>query len=92
VGCIDWVDQKLSGPVLKETMEKDFGPKGVWAESIRAAKIFLSNFLRVLSLKIKGLTTFILNLNWNQTKINLNKLFEYFANLELLEIDLNIQI
>jgi hypothetical protein len=31
-------------------------------------------------------------LNWNQSKINLNKLFEYFANLELLEIDLNIQI
>jgi hypothetical protein len=32
-------------------------------------------------------STFKQNLDWNQTKINLNKLFEYFAILELLEID-----
>jgi hypothetical protein len=63
VACIGSVDQKLSGLALKETKEMDLGLKVVWAESIRAAKIFLSNFLRVLSLKIKGLNTFKLNLN-----------------------------
>jgi hypothetical protein len=35
---------------------------------------------------------FKLNLNWSQTKINLNKLFEGFTNLELFKISLNIQI
>jgi hypothetical protein len=63
VACIGSVDQKQSGLALKETKEMDLGLKVVWAESIRAAKIFLSNFLRVLSLKIKGLNTFKLNLN-----------------------------
>jgi hypothetical protein len=29
-------------------------------------------------------------LNWDQTKINLNKLFEDFSNLKLLKISLNI--
>jgi hypothetical protein len=33
--------------------------------------------------------TFKLDLNWSYTKINLNKLFEDFSNLEPLEIDLN---
>jgi hypothetical protein len=31
-------------------------------------------------------------LNWNQNRINLNELFEYFSNQELLKIGLNIQI
>jgi hypothetical protein len=42
-----------------------------------------------LSSKIKDLNTFKLDLNWGYTKINLNKLFEDFSNIELLEIDLN---
>jgi hypothetical protein len=33
---------------------------------------------------------FKLNLNWSQTRRNLNKIFEYFSNLELLDIDSNI--
>jgi hypothetical protein len=32
------------------------------------------------------------NLNWGQTKINLNKLFKDFSKMELFEISLNIQI
>jgi hypothetical protein len=31
-------------------------------------------------------------LNWGQTRINSNKLFEYFSNLQLLKIALNTQI
>jgi hypothetical protein len=42
--------------------------------------------------KTKDSNTFKPNLNWNQTSINLNKLFEGFSNLELLKISLNIQI
>jgi hypothetical protein len=42
-----------------------------------------------LGSKIKDSSTFKLDLNWGYTKINLNKLFEDFSNLELLEIDLN---
>jgi hypothetical protein len=40
--------------------------------------------------KIKN--TFKFDLNWIQTRINLNKPFEYFSNLELSKISLNIQI
>jgi hypothetical protein len=53
---------------------------------------FLSNFLRVLSLKSKVLNTFKLNLNWGKIGINSNNLFEGFSIMELLKIDLNIQI
>jgi hypothetical protein len=42
-----------------------------------------------LGLKIKDSNTFKLDLNWGYTKINLNKLFEDFLDLELLEINLN---
>jgi hypothetical protein len=35
---------------------------------------------------------FKLNLNTIQTRINLNKFFENFTNLELFKISLNIQI
>jgi hypothetical protein len=35
--------------------------------------------------KSKGLNIFKLNLNRNQTRINLNKLFEHFSNLELFK-------
>jgi hypothetical protein len=35
---------------------------------------------------------FKLNLNWSQTKVNLNELFQGFSNLELFKISLNIQI
>jgi hypothetical protein len=42
-----------------------------------------------LGSKIKDSNTFKLDLNCGYTKINLNKLFEDFSNLELLEIDLN---
>jgi hypothetical protein len=45
-----------------------------------------------LSSKVKDSNIFKLDLNWIQTRINLNKLFEDFSNLELWKIDLNIQI
>jgi RNA recognition motif-containing protein len=45
-----------------------------------------------LGSKSKDSNIFKLDLNWSQTKINLNKIFKDFSNLELLKIDLNIQI
>jgi hypothetical protein len=42
-----------------------------------------------LGLKIKDSNTFKLDLNLGYTKTNLNKLFEDFLNLELLEIEIN---
>jgi hypothetical protein len=38
------------------------------------------------------LNIFKSNLNWIQNRINSNKLFEDFSNLEVLEIGLNIKI
>jgi hypothetical protein len=45
-----------------------------------------------LSSKVKDLNIFNLDSNWIETRINLNKLFEGFSNLELFKISLNIQI
>jgi hypothetical protein len=42
-----------------------------------------------LGSKIKDSNTFKLDLKWGYTRINLNKHFEAFSNLDLLEIDLN---
>jgi hypothetical protein len=47
---------------------------------------------QILGSKSKDSNIFKLDLNWSQTKINLNKIFKDFSNLELLKIDLNIQI
>jgi hypothetical protein len=49
-------------------------------------------YSRLLDSKSKDPNIFKLNLNWIQTQINLNKLFENFTNLELFKISLNIQI
>jgi hypothetical protein len=53
---------------------------------------WLSNLLRFLDSKIKDSNTIKWNLNWGQTRINLNNFFEVFSNLNLLKISLNIQI
>jgi hypothetical protein len=45
-----------------------------------------------LDSKFKDSNIFKPNLNLDQTKINLNKLFKDFSNLELLKISLNMQI
>jgi hypothetical protein len=45
-----------------------------------------------LEFKSKVLNIFKLDLNWIQTKINLNKFFEGFSNRGLSKISLNIQI
>jgi hypothetical protein len=50
------------------------------------------DFSQGIGFKTKDSNTFNQNLNWGQTKINLNKLFEDFSNLKLLKISLNIQI
>jgi hypothetical protein len=47
---------------------------------------------KIWVLKFEDSNTSKPNLNWSQTKVNLNKLFEYFSNLELFKISLNIQI
>jgi hypothetical protein len=65
----------------------------VWGElTMGGGKTFSNFWIKVLNLKSMVLNIFKLNLNWNQTRKNWNKLFEYFSNMELLEIDLNIQI
>jgi hypothetical protein len=59
--------------------------------NLKGSRTILFEFwIKVLSLKSKVLNMFKLNLNWSQTRRNLNKLFEYFSNLELLDIDSNI--
>jgi hypothetical protein len=45
-----------------------------------------------LSSKVKDLNIFKLDLNWIHSRIDLNKLFDGFSNLELFKIGLNIQI
>jgi hypothetical protein len=45
-----------------------------------------------LSSKLRDSNTSKPKLNWSQTKINLGKPFEYFSNLKILEIGLNIKI
>jgi hypothetical protein len=47
---------------------------------------------KIWVLKFEDSNTSKPNLNRSQTKVNLNKLFEYFSNLELFKICLNIQI
>jgi hypothetical protein len=65
------------------------GPKGVLAW---LHKLFSDFETRFLDSKFKDLNTFKPNLKWGQTRIDLNKLFEYFSNLEIFKISLNIQI
>jgi hypothetical protein len=81
------------GQLRRKSKENVFGPQG--EAGPKALDLFQIG-IKALSSKSKVLnifkSTFKRNLDWNQTKINLNKLFDYFANLELLEIDLNIQI
>jgi hypothetical protein len=45
-----------------------------------------------LDSKFKDSNSFKPNMNWGQTRIDLNELFEDFTNLELLKFDSNIQI
>jgi hypothetical protein len=53
-----------------------------WAEVEKSYRILFSNFSHNgLILKVKDSNTFKPNLNWNQTRINSNKLFEDFTNL-----------
>jgi len=68
------------GPTQREN-------KDDWAEMENGLRYRFSNFIcKDLSLKIKVSNTFKPNLNGGHTKVNLNKLFEDFPNLELLKI------
>jgi hypothetical protein len=80
---------------------KAFGPvqvenggllEGFWSELHMGYRNKVFKFIQDLGLKTKDSNTFKLNLYWGQTKINLNKLFKDFSNLELFKISLNIQI
>jgi hypothetical protein len=55
-------------------------------------KFFLQFLNKNLGFKFQDSNTSKPNLNWSQTKVNLNKLFKDFSNLELFKISLNIQI
>jgi hypothetical protein len=63
-----------------------------WAEKQKWAVEWSFQFKQGFGFKIQRFNTLKPNLNWSQTKIILNKSFEYFSNLELLKISLNIQI
>jgi hypothetical protein len=67
--------------------------EGFWAKLTMGCinKVFRFWF-KDLDLKPRISNAFKSNLNWGQTKINLNKLFKDFSNLEFLKISLNIQI
>jgi hypothetical protein len=75
--------------------EKRCGLKGVGQNQGTigwAAKNHFNFSNKDLNSKVKDSNTLKPNLKWSQTRINLNKLFEDFSNLELLKIDLNIEI
>jgi hypothetical protein len=55
-------------------------------------KLFSDFETRFLDSKFKDSNTFKPNLSWIQTRINLNKLFEDFLNLQHFKISLNMQI
>jgi hypothetical protein len=87
---------KLSGRTIRwrnfqkkiKTGCQGFGP--IWQIGYR--KILFGFQTRFWIPKPKDSNTFELNLNWGQTKINLNKLFGGFSSLELLKISFNVQI
>jgi hypothetical protein len=58
----------------------------------KPAELVSRIWFKDLDLKFKDSNTFKPNLDWGQTKINLNKLLEDFLNMELLKNHLNIQI
>jgi hypothetical protein len=67
--------------------------EGFWAKLTMDYRNKVFRFwFKDLDLKPRISNTFKPNLNWGQTKINLNKLFKDFLNLEFLKIGLNIQI
>jgi hypothetical protein len=88
--CVRWAD------FGKENQKKERKIGGLIKTHELKSKVgcrkFLSNFLKAFGFKSKNSNDFKLNLNLNQTKINLNNFFEDFSNLELLKISLNIQI
>jgi hypothetical protein len=57
---------------------------------VRCRKFLFKFLIKNLSSNKIDLNIFKLNLNGVQTRINSNKLFEDFSNLEVLKIDLNI--
>jgi hypothetical protein len=57
---------------------------------VRCKKFLFKFLIKNLSSNKIVLNIFKLNLNGVQTRINSNKLFEDFSNLEVLKIDLNI--
>jgi hypothetical protein len=72
------------------------GCQGSWAELKNSigwqAELILNIFSRLLVSNSKDSNIFKPNLNGSQTKLNLNKLFKDFSNLDFLKICLNIQI
>jgi hypothetical protein len=82
-----WAESvKRSGPVAKISKETTWAIKVNRAELTMGCGKFFSQFsnkIWVLKLRISN---FKPKLNWGQTRINSNKLFEYFSNLQLLKI------
>jgi hypothetical protein len=81
------------GPVMVEMKEKQSGlSKDLGRIVNRLQKNAFPIYSRFLDSKQKFSNNFKLNLNWSQIRIDLIKLFEYFSNLKLFKISLNIQI
>jgi hypothetical protein len=82
-----WAESvERSGPVAKISKETTWAIKVNRAELTMGYGKFFSQFsnkIWVLKLRISN---FKPKLNWGQIRINSNKLFEYFSNLQLLKI------
>jgi hypothetical protein len=64
------------------------GPNWQWA-----MVNYFHNFQTKIWVLKSSISNFKPKLNWGQTRINSNKLFEYFSNLQLLKkLALNVQI
>jgi hypothetical protein len=63
-----------------------------WAENKMGCRNCFRILIQGFGFKFQRFKYFKPNLNYNQTRINLNKLFDGFSNLELFKISLSIQI
>jgi hypothetical protein len=84
-----WKSGKIGAGRLgwNEEMDHNWGLRK-WAAEKKSIQIFIKD----LDLKPKIQIVLNQNLNWGQTKINLNTLYKDFSNLKLFKISLNIQI
>jgi hypothetical protein len=89
-----WAEMpKRVGPVQKFSKENGSGFKyGLGRNGNWAVENLFRIFFKAFGFKSKNSNKFKLNLNWSQTRIISNKLFEEFSNLETWNLILNNQL